>query len=162
MDVKKALEDLPTLKKNSVFVNETQSADDTVRIFNVYFSQILGDVPNIQEVSNFVTTQVTEVVKGVQNERNIQLIIENQAGQLFDVFDSEANIRKAIDESFGIRCPSSIIRPELNEFAAFDFEDECQPNDKPLNESAFCGKCARNSNVIFSAYNSSLTRNQVN
>ncbi|CAF0710276.1 unnamed protein product [Brachionus calyciflorus] len=161
LDVLRALSDLPTLGANLVNVNETLSADDFVKTFTVSFHSSLGDVPKIEEALKFVTTKVTELTKGVSNGKHIQLIIENQAGKLFDVLDSSENIKSAIEESFSIRCPNSISNPGKNEFNTFDFEDECQVSDKPLNETAFCGKCARNSNIIFNGLNSSLVNNFV-
>ena len=50
----------------------------------------------------------------------------------------------------------------LTTFAVFDFENECQYDEKELESNAFCGKCARkNSASLFWNVNSPMTYNQV-
>ena len=73
-------------------------------------------------------------------------------------------ISDAVEEVFRIRCPISLQKQDpLTTFAVFDFENECQYDEKNLELTAFCGKCARkNSASLFWNVNSPMTYNQVN
>jgi hypothetical protein len=72
-------------------------------------------------------------------------------------------IKNEVEKSFGIRCPKSVCLKEAGKvMEVFDYETECAWSDRPLNESAFCGKCARkNQQSIFWNLNSSLSFNHV-
>jgi hypothetical protein len=71
-------------------------------------------------------------------------------------------IFKSVSDTFGIRCPSSIIDQNNDVIRVFDFET-CEWDSMPLNNSAFCGKCARkNSASLVWNINTTLTFSQVN
>ena len=73
-------------------------------------------------------------------------------------------IKTAINEVFGIRCPASIQKTNAaNTFAVFDYENECQFDEKKLIETAFCGQCARkNPESLFTNLKAPFTFTQVN
>ncbi|CAF0756351.1 unnamed protein product [Brachionus calyciflorus] len=157
--IQSALNDLPTLGPNSVTVAIDASTTDTnLKIFTVTFSSSYGDVPLIESGIDYDSLSVVEVQSGIPNGINVQLTIQNQTTPLFNIYDTQANIKKSIDSFFGIRCPLSIISPIGNEaHSKFDFENECTESDKPLEEIAFCGRCSRNGNIIVQNTNSSLS-----
>ena len=72
-------------------------------------------------------------------------------------------IKTAIGKSFGIRCPNSVQAESSADIVkTFDFESECQWSEMPLDETAFCGKCARKNSIgLLYNLNTSLTYNYV-
>ena len=71
-------------------------------------------------------------------------------------------IMSAIGSSFGIRCPNSIQLESADVIKVFDYESECAWDNMPLRNTAFCGKCAKNSNILISNNaNTSLIYNNV-
>lgn len=71
---------------------------------------------------------------------------------------NQSQIKLTIAESFGIRCPVSIQTKTNDVFEVYDYEDECEWSNMPLNETAFCGKCSRmNQNTFFNNVSSSLS-----
>ena len=62
-----------------------------------------------------------------------------------------------------MKCPNSIQRAIApNVFKVFDYESECQFGEQSLNDTAFCGQCARkNSDTLFTNINAPFTFNQV-
>jgi hypothetical protein len=91
---------------------------------------------------------------------NLNLLIKLY---LFIKQQSLFQIKDAIEEVFRIRCPQSIQnKVSATTFAVFDFESECQYDEKELGLTTFCGKCARkNSNSLFWNVNSPITYNIV-
>lgn len=73
-------------------VNQTQSADESIKTFTVKFSASLGDVPEIKEASGNADLKLTEVVKGKSSGEKIQLLIEDKPTPLFDIRDTESNV----------------------------------------------------------------------
>ncbi len=55
------------------------------------------------------------------------------------VFEIYFQIKTAIDKSFGIRCPSSVNVENSDVLKVYDFED-CRYDNRPVNDTAFCGK----------------------
>lgn len=54
---------------------------------------ILGDVPLIEAGADYESLIVTEIQKGASNGRHIQLMIENAPTPLFDVQDSQQEVK---------------------------------------------------------------------
>ena len=90
-------------------------------------------------------------------------MIEDSPTHLLSLEDPPNNLKSELEKSFGIRCPNSIVQKIPNVvYSVFDYESECDWSNTPLNETAFCGKCAKkNSNTILSNANIPLTYNFV-
>ena len=96
LDVQKALNDLPTLSPNLVTVTQSSSPDDITRIFLVQFSSSLGDVPLLEETLKNVEFTAEETIKGSPSGSKVQLMIQNKPTPLFDLRDTDLNVRKQI------------------------------------------------------------------
>ena len=68
-------------------------------------------------------------------------------------------IQNTLRNAFGVRCPNSMSSSGVTGvFFANDFESECAWSNRPVNETAFCGNCARtNQNSLFYNVNASMS-----
>lgn len=149
--------------------------NDGSLVYLVEFNADLGDVPILKEASNNVNSTITEKIQGVASGNRIQLKIENKPTGLFRLNDTRTNvnlkykrnlkkrfyklylqqINAVISDSFGIKCPASILT-STDSIISNDYE-YCSWANNQLNETAFCGKCSKkNSNNLFWNKNTTL------
>ena len=146
-----------------------------------------GDAPLIQVQNTSLTTNINEVTQGF-SENYVQLLIEDVPSNVINLFDTTTNvffslfilldfrnnlfhhslydlkkIKTAISNSFGIRCPNSIIASGTTDtFLVYDYET-CQWDNMPVQSVAFCGKCSNvnNANLFYNTANNTLSYNYV-
>jgi len=156
--VQDALNDMPLLQPNRVRVEETLAEDGVSKMYLIKFDVALGQVPDIDEVLGYVNATITQVNSTSFLSSMSQVAVDGVPSELFDLAsDSADKVRASIEKSFGIRCPASIsVNNKTTSFATFDYEDGCKWDTRPVNESAYCGKCASSSASLFTNLNSTL------
>ena len=156
--VQDALNDMPLLQPNRVSVEETLAEDGVSKMYLIKFDVALGQVPAIDEVLGYVNATITQVNSTSLMSSMSQVAVDGVPSELFDLAsDSADKVRASIEKSFGIRCPASIsVNNKTKSFATFDYEDGCKWDTRPVNESAYCGKCASSSASLFTNLNSTL------
>ena len=153
--VQNALNDLPNLSPNLVTVTQSIHTDGTSIIYSVQFNAYLGKLQLIKEISGNVNASITRKQIGISNGNQLQLVIQNQTTGLLSLTYSTSQINSIVSDSFGIRCPASILQTKST-FKLFDFEN-CKWTDDTLNNTAFCGKCSvMNSKLLFYSLNSPM------
>ena len=110
-----------------------------------------------------------EITAGVSSNSKYQIVLDNAVTVPIDFVNDNADtvcfgffffhnletqfkiktflkITSKFSEMFGIRCPNSLHNTVANQIAYVnDFETDCQYDEQPLDQTAFCGKCARRS-----------------
>ena len=126
------------------------------------FSADLGDLPKLTETTGYVNATIDILQAGVSPSAKSYIIVDGRPSGLFDLSnDSGDEIKSAVSESFGIRCPGSIqMNNESVSMATYDYET-CSWGNNQLKDKAFCGKCSNTGNRLFSNLNSSLTYEHV-
>ena len=146
--VTEALNDMPMMYPNLANVTDASQPGSDFKTYRVEFSTDLGNVPHLQESMNFVQFNLTRISEATKPGKKSYLLINDQPSALFDLDSSEADIKKAVDQSFGIRCPTSIQSKEDKDVhTVWDFEG-CNPGVNMINETAFCGKCAKQTHYL--------------
>ncbi len=117
--------------------------------YTVTFSADLGRVPDLIEMSGLVNMTVSRVSEAGAG-RMSQVLVDGVPGGLFNAYNaSEKEVKRAVEQSFGIRCPVSVQMMNESEAAAtFDYEG-CAFGEKRLEERAFCGQCGNEGSVLF-------------
>ena len=135
--------------------------DGVSKIYTITFSANLGAVPLLTETLGLVNITASVLNGATGGGSKSHLMIENVPSPLFDLNSEAKDIKEAIDQSFGIRCPNSIQQQDdTQSFATFDFED-CAWGENIVSETAFCGKCASQSRFFFRGLNVPLTYEHV-
>lgn len=90
LDIQNALNDLPILSPNLATVTQITTSGN-IR-YSVKFSADLGDVPLMVETSGNVNILTTKITAGVPTGNKIQVLIQNQTSNLFNIKDTAANV----------------------------------------------------------------------
>lgn len=118
------------------------------------FSVDLGEVPELIETTGNVNASINVLQAADSSAAKSYLVVDGRPSGLFDLEnDSADEIKSAVSESFGIRCPGSIQNSDSE--VTFDYET-CSWQNNQLNTTAFCGKCSNPSNRLFNNLDLSL------
>jgi len=153
-----ALNDMPLLQPDHVKVEENIAEDGVSKIYSVHFSGSLGKVPDLNETLGLVNVTIQRINEPSLESVFSQVVVDGVPSELFNlVEDSAEKVQDSIEKSFSIRCPASIsVNNMTNSFATFDYEENCEWDNKPIEDSAYCGKCASRSSILFNNLNSTL------